>query len=67
MMQLYYNSKELLEHIQSEAMEMLVVEALLNTAKIEEERVSMEEAIRGAQHSAQEHHHHDHDQGDHEH
>lgn len=71
MMQLYYNSKELLEHIQSEAMEMLVVDALLNTAKIEEERVSMEEAIRGAQNSAQEHHHHDHDhdhdQCDHEH
>lgn len=70
MMQMYYNSKELLEQIQSEAMEMLIVEALLNTANIEEERVSAEEAIRGAH----DHHHHDHDHdhdhdhhGDHEH
>jgi trigger factor len=54
MMQLYYNSEELIEQIQGEAMEVLIVDALLNTAQIEEEQVSFEKAIQGA-------HDHDHD------
>lgn len=67
MMQMYYNSKEMLEQIQSEAMEMLIVEALLSTAQKEEENVSAEEAIRGSHDHHHHDHDHDHDHHDHEH
>lgn len=65
MMQMYYNSEELIEQVKGEAMEMLLVDALLNTAQIEEEKVSFEKAIQ----SAHEHDHdHDHKHGhDHDH
>lgn len=61
MMQLYYNNEQLIQQIQGEAMEVLIVDALLNTAKIEEERVSFEKAIQGAHDHDHEHHDHDHD------
>jgi FKBP-type peptidyl-prolyl cis-trans isomerase (trigger factor) len=65
MMQMYYNSEELIEQVKGEAMEMLLVDALLNTAKIEEERVSFEKAIQSA-HNHEHGHDHDHDH-DHDH
>ncbi|MCD6045729.1 MAG: trigger factor [Gammaproteobacteria bacterium] len=63
MMQLYYNSEELIEQIKGEAMEMLLIDALLDTAQIEEEHVSFEKAIHGAH--DHDHHNHDHNH-DHE-
>ncbi len=65
MMQLYYNNEALLDQLKGEAMEILIVEALLNTAQIEEERVSFEDAIKGT-HNHDHEHGHKHDQ-DHDH
>ncbi len=72
MMGLFYNNQDMMKQIENEALELLIVDKLLETAAIEEEAVGYEEAIRGKAmldqesieeehvHSADCHHEHDH-------